>query len=453
MVDISRLIARVGGPTAALAVLSLLAQPVLGNGEKLMGVHWWDYGGAGQVGDGPDGGWSTETVLTHSSPWWQGPHFQPLYADLTNNRGVSVITRIDYDWGQTVPSPTNPDSANWHNDVLNTVINPLGNHANIWVIGNEPNIVGEGNGWANNQVTPEGYAQVYHQVRTAIKAIRPNDEVLLAPVSPGGVIPGVRWMSGDQWLNDTIDAVKAIPGGDIDGFAIHAYGNPNASAATAANQFRTSYIEQLNIIDAAGYQDTPIYLTEWNRATTLTGNREVSEAVSADFLRLAVQGVNTWNTGSGNHNIKAMTWFVGDKDYGGWDQYSLEYWKNHGNPVGDPGDLWTAMMDVMDIPAGITGTYYPPQHGDADGDYDVDIHDFNILALNYGKNTTLGAAAGDFNGDGMVTDYDMLYIRAFFGESTRDDAASSALIPEPASAAGMLTLSLCSLTRRRHPKP
>jgi hypothetical protein len=442
-------IAHTGAWLAVAATLFIPVGTTYANGEKLMGVHWWDYGGAGQVGAGPDGGWSAETVITNSDPWWQAPYFAPLYAELVNNRGVSMITRVDYNWGETVPSPTNPDSVGWANKIINDVIGPLGAQANIWIIGNEPNLIGEGNGWANNMVTPAGYAQIYNQVRTAIKAVRPNDQVLLAPVSPGGVIAGVRWMDGNQWLAQTMNAVKALPGGDIDGFAIHAYGNPWASAAVAASEFRTSYITQLSVIDFAGFQDAPVYMTEWNRSTSTTGNTAAAEAVSADFLRLAVQGVDTWNKTAGNHNIKAMTWFVGDKDYGGWDQYSLEYWKNNGNPVGDPGDLWTAMMDSLIYPAGVDGTYYPPVHGDADGDRDVDLDDFNILALNYGLATAAGAAAGDFDGNQIVNNDDYLILKAFFGTGVTPPAQ----LPEPGTLSGLLVLALLCRSRRPHPRP
>ena len=436
---------------ACLAAAALFMSPDTAdaNGEKLMGVHWWDYGGPGQIGDGPNGGWSAETILTHSDPWWQAPHFAPLYSELVSNRDVSMITRIDYTWGQTVPSPTNPDSANWHNTIISDVIGSLGAHANVWILGNEPNLIPEGNGWVDNKITPEGYAQIYHQVRTAIKAIRPNDEVLLAPVSPGGVINGVRWMEGNQWLSETMAAVKALPGGDIDGFAIHAYGNPSVNAALAASQFQTSYVEQLNVIDAAGFEDAPVYMTEWNRATSSAGDPALAEAVSAEFLRLAVQGVDTWNKGDGHHNIKGMTWFVGNQDYGGWDQYSLEYWKSLGNPVGHPGDLWTAMMDSLSYPAGISGTYHTPQHGDADGDFDVDLHDFNIIALNYGTNTALGPAGGDLNNDGTVNNTDYLILKAFFGTGVDADIQAPPLtIPEPGSTGGLLMLSLLGARRR-----
>lgn len=52
----------------ALSVVAYLGPQAFGNGEKLYGVHWWDFDNGAQVGTGPTGGWSTETVITHSAP-------------------------------------------------------------------------------------------------------------------------------------------------------------------------------------------------------------------------------------------------------------------------------------------------------------------------------------------------------------------------------------------------
>ena len=211
----------------------------------------------------------------------------------------------------------------------------MGGQSNVWVLGNEPNIIGEGNGWANNQITPQGYADLYHEVRSAIKAIRPDDEVLVAPASPGGVIGGVRWMDGNTWLSQTIDAIQSIPGGQIDGFGLHAYGNPFASANAAVAEFHNTYVSQLAIIDSHGEQDAPVYLTEWDRSTSTSGNLASNEAVTADFIRGSFADVNAWNQTPGNHNIVSMSWFVQNQNYGGWHEYSLDYWKGVGNPVGN----------------------------------------------------------------------------------------------------------------------
>lgn len=327
-------------------------------GENLAGVHWWEYDGT-TAGVGPDGGWSTETIITHSAPWWQAPYFQPLYQQL-DARETSVLTRVDYDWGQTVPSPSTLDAATWAQNVKGVATTLGGDHANTWIIGNEPNIVGEGNGWTDNQVTPVGYASIYNTVRSAIKSVRPNDDVLLAAPSPGGVIPGVRWMDGNQWLSETIDAVQN-GGGDIDGFAIHAYGSQFATPQGAADQFQQSYVLQLDLIDQKGFEDSPIYITEWGRPTSTAGDPATNEAATAEFIRLAYEELNEWNLTPGNHNIVAATWFVGENYGGSWSEWSLDHWASLGNPVGDPDDLRTALLDANRYSAGLRGTRPVPE--------------------------------------------------------------------------------------------
>lgn len=411
-------------------MIALVALPTRASaGEKLYGVHWWDYNGS-QVGAGAEGGWSIETVITHSEPWWQAGFFQPLYQSIATNHAASIITRIDYNWGETIPSPANPHRANWAASVQE-VVSTLGDYSHTWVIGNEPNIVGEGNGWSNNRVTPAGYAAVYFDIRNAVKAIRPQDEVLVAAPSPGAAIAGVRWISGNEWLGQTIDAIQSIPGSAIDGFSLHAYGNPFASAAVAVQQFRNEYASQLAVIDGRGYQHAPVYVTEWNRATSTSGDLAANEQVTADFIRGAMADVHAWNQTPGNHNIVSMSWFVQNKNYGGWQEYSLDHWKSIGNPVGHPGDLWTAFLEGAQYPAGMKGTR-PLPSGPAIGDFNadglVDGVDFLIWQQGYGSADPL-PAHGDANGDGVVDAEDLEVWSTHFGDV--NGALSGLSVPEP----------------------
>jgi hypothetical protein len=334
--------------------INLICGQVHAAGERLYGVHWWEYANP-TVGSGPQGGWSVETIVTESEAWWRAPWFVPLYQQVTTTYNAEIITRVDYNWGQTVPAPSTSSASAWATKIINEVIGPLGPYAKRWIIGNEPNIVGEGNGWPANQITPSGYAQIYHTVRQAIRAVRPQDEVLFAPVSPGGVIAGVRWKDGNEWLAEAIDATLALPDAGIDGFAIHAYGNPFVGAAQAVSEFHNTYVSQLAVIDSRNLRNAPVYLTEWNRATSTTGNLSANEQVTADFLRQAIQDVDAWNRIPGNHNIRSMAWFV-NEDHGGWSEYSLKWWKSQGNPPGHPGDLWTALMDSHVPLAGLAGS-------------------------------------------------------------------------------------------------
>ena len=430
---------------AALCLLACHATVVSANGEKLYGVHWWNFNGW-QVGAGPTGGWSTETVVTHSEPWWQAGFFAPLYQTINQQHGAAIITRIDYNWGETIPAPGNPHRATWVNSVLG-VVGTLGAQSRVWIIGNEPNIIGEGNGWADNRITPTGYADVYHEIRSAIKAERPNDEVLVALPSPGGVIPGVRWMAGNDWLSQTIAAIDALPGAGVDGFAIHAYGNPFVGAAAAVQAFRTDYAAQLAVIDSHGHQDKPVYLTEWNRSTSLTGNLAVNEQVTADFIRGAYADVNAWNHTPGNHNIVSLSWFVQNQNYGsGWNQYSLDYWQTAGNPVGHPGDLWTATLEAAQYPAGLKGTrpVEGPPAGDFNSDGRIDGADLLIWQRGYGS-TAASPWQGDATADGRVDGADLARWRPWYGAGAIP--ASSAAVPEPLSLA-LATVALLAVVRR-----
>jgi hypothetical protein len=348
-----RLIACIAG----LFALSVVCQ-VHGAGDKLYGVHWWDYPYPA-AGSGPEGGWSVEDIVTNSVPWWQAPYFVPLYQQITSVHNAAIITRLDYDWDQTIPAPTTTSPATWANAILSDVISQVGPYVHRWIIGNEPNLNGSGNAWTSNQITPAGYAQVYSAVRQVIKAARPQDEVLFAPVSPGGVIAGVRWMDGNQWLSQAIDATLALPGGAIDGFALHAYGG-QPTATDSVTEFHDGYTSQLALIDShPALKNTSAYITEWNRATSTSGDLAANEQVSADFLALSLLDIDAWNHTAGNHNIRGTAWFAFNKDYGDWNQYSIEWWKTQGNPVGSSGDLWTALMNSSDLPAGLVGTRPP----------------------------------------------------------------------------------------------
>src|SRR5688572_28468513 len=86
--------------------------------ERLYGVHWWDYAN-GTVGAGPHGGWSVETVITESEPWWRAPFFVPLYEQVTTTHHAEIITRVDFNWGETVPAPSSLSASDWANKVVN----------------------------------------------------------------------------------------------------------------------------------------------------------------------------------------------------------------------------------------------------------------------------------------------------------------------------------------------
>jgi hypothetical protein len=310
----------------------------------------------------------------------------------------------------------------------------LGQYATRWQIGNEPNILGEGNGWAENQITPAGYAQIYNTVRQIIKAQRPQDEVLFAPVSPGPAIPGVRWKDGNEWLAEAIDATLALPGGAIDGFAIHAYGNPFVGAQQAITEFQNDYSSQLAIIDSRSLRNVPVYMTEWNRSTSTTGDLAANEQISADFLRGSLTNVDTWNRTPGNHNIVSLAWFV-YQDIPGWDQYSIEWWKTRGHPVGHASDLSTAMAQSSNLLAGMAGTR---PNADYNADAVVTEADYNAWRAAFGRRN-YPFADGARNGRVDAADY------VVWRKTTTIVGAGSGTSNAPEPVAGGLALQLLAI--------
>lgn len=356
--------ATLGIAVAAMCMTS--SRSLAADAGSLYGIHWWghDYVNSptdplpAQLLDSVQrSAWDLEIVNTHNEFFWSAEWVRPLYTDLKTNKNVTPLTRINYQWGQTVPSPTNPDSANWKTNVVG-VMNHLHDWAHLWQLGNEPNIIGEGNGWMNNQITPTGYAQIYRDVRAHMVAnaqVNPQigaHRLLVAAPSPGGVVPGVRWMDGNQWLGQTLDN---IPANDVDGVALHSYGG-------SLTDFRRALAEQVAVVDSKGLSGVPIYVTEFNRFSDPNApDAAAQEANAAQFVRDAYRFIHDWNSRPGNHNIVTATWFVYDSDQtagGGWDGYSIEYWKTHGNPAGNPGDLFTAFQQTVGLhyPTGLSGT-------------------------------------------------------------------------------------------------
>jgi hypothetical protein len=128
----------------------------------------------------------------------------------------------------------------------------------------------------------------------------------------------------------------------VDGVALHSYGGGNARQST--QDFRKGLLDQIGAIDGVGLTNVPLYITEWNRGAAV-GNL-ADEAISAEFARRALKFLDRWNRTPGNHNVVASTWFVydGGNGTGAWDQYSIEYWKNFGNPTNSPNSLYNAFF-------------------------------------------------------------------------------------------------------------
>jgi len=353
--------------TTLWVVLLVLATALSARADAnaLYGIHWWGHTYGSPVDSTPAvmlqsqayGAWDVETILTHSDYWWKAWYFEPLYATMATQYNVSVITRIDYQWGETIPAPSSPDHSNWSAHVCG-IMGALGQYGHLWVLGNEPNLLDEGHNWTNQQVTPQGYAAMYRRIHNAItNTVAPSPrgphKLLIAGASPGPVQPGVRWMNGTNWLDEVL---AAIPSNEVDGVAIHAY-------AGSLDSFHNDYVASLRVLDRRGLRQVPVYMTEFNKYATPGDTPQ--ESLAAEFIRQAYADLHAWNTTGANHNVICACWFVYDADQqsgGGWNGYSIEYWKNNGLPPSNPGDEYTAYTNAVSYhyPAGISGTTPEP---------------------------------------------------------------------------------------------
>jgi hypothetical protein len=316
----------------------------------LYGIHWYGDVGASDVEAMSDGKgvYVLEQVFTEPTQgnfWEEAPYKVSDWSAITA-KGHTIIARIHIEWGRTVPNPGDTYTVAQFVSDCAAAAETLKNQCHIWQLGNEMNIVGEQEG---GSLDPAYYIDVYKQVQAAIEAVSSPlgpQQVLVGPVSPGGVIPGIRWKDGNQYLQEMLDALGTHQAG---GFGVHSYGGPG-SAAGALADFQNGLIPQLNLIEAAGYTDKPVYLTEWNRAVASAAD----EANSAQFLQNAYSWLNTWNSTPGNYNVVAACWFIYPDDPG-WATYSLLGWKTAGGTASN--DLWTAFQysAQQNFPAGLHG--------------------------------------------------------------------------------------------------
>ena len=391
---------------AALIALPLPAARAA-DADALVGIHFWgdanDATPATMLDSVARGAYSLETINTHNPQWSDVAVADALFGKFRNDYNVTPVTRLGYYWGNTLAYPGAPihpaPEITWPQYIASSVVSPLKDKAHVWQLGNEPNLHGEATNWANQQIPPATYAQVYRDVRNAISAPALHGQagahrLLVAPVSPGGVVPGVRYMDGGQYLDQVL---AAIPANEVDGVALHSYGG-QPTARGSFQDFRKGLLDQIAVIDNRNLSQVPLYLTEWNRATQI-GNA-ADEAVTADFARQSLKFLDRWNRTPGNHNIVSANWFVYDSpgnDGTGWDTYSIEYWKTHGG--GGAGDLYQAFHDVAraGYKAGIAGTRPLPQGVQIFDDFEINDGRFAGSTPAPGVAGTSGTqAAGSF---------------------------------------------------------
>jgi len=226
--------------------------------------------------------------------------------------GYTNIVRLNWSYGHG----TIPDPAQYGEFATNCgafVARSQGCHT--WVIGNEPNHSQERP--PSGIITPEDYAECFIKCYDAIKAVRPDDLVLPAPIAP------YNWESGDclEYLDDMAQELAA--NSVVDGWVLHAYTRAHDPALITSElrvdnehwHFRT-YRDQAAVV-AKHALDVPLFLTE---ANPTKGWQNVNNG----WIREALCEIDTWNQGHPHQVIRAVCpfrwhdpsrpeWSIGDK--------------------------------------------------------------------------------------------------------------------------------------------
>ncbi len=340
-----------------LTATALLMTPLRSAADSpwLYGIHWYGEPVGSQVEamTGGKGIWSLETVQTNSDLWWSAAWQRDYRFNTMVQRGHALIVRIERNWGETVPFPQNVPA---YLISVQQAAAELASVAHIWQVGNEMNILAE---WGGQVLTPQQYVDTFRQVRSAIKSVAsPLGEqvVLIGPVSPGDLVPGVRHTGGAEYLS----AVCALlDPNDFDGFALHAYAAPWHGVADSRGEFQAGYLTQLAVLREHGFAGRPVHLTEWARSVEpLTA---ASEAVSAQFLQAALVDLHGWNTLPLAQPITAACWFIYPYDSGAWQSFSIGFLRTL-HPPGAANDLWDAFhaAAAMNLPAGVAAPVEEP---------------------------------------------------------------------------------------------
>lgn len=241
--------------------------------------------------------------------------------DLSPWAAYDNIIRVQYGWdgAGTIPPPRHFDG------YLQRVVSLVENtsHCRRWVIGNEPNVKAE---WADGAPFGPSYcAFVYNACHDAIRALagHENDEVLLAPIGPWNVDPGIDWIA---FFQEVISLCR-----QIDAFALHTYsrGPDPASILSEAKMgapyghlysgFRT-YRDWMNAIPEH-LRGLPVYVTEANQNAPWYN-------VPNSWVQAAYKEIDDWNQQPGTQKIHTLILYR-------WPKYDKFFFEGLGHVTDD----------------------------------------------------------------------------------------------------------------------
>lgn len=284
---------------------------------NLAGVHWYS-GDKDMIGD--RGGWNVETVCGLD----QGGQIDTAMqnARRAKEHGLTNIIRLDWRGGCPVPK----DSAQFqeYGDRFIDLVKQFSGVARHFIVGNEPNI----ESFINAQRYAAAFTYIYNR-----KKEMPAGILLLAccsaTFSPNVNAEG-KFADGTylDWMADMCSRIS-----QVDGFAIHAYGDPtqgNADPRQPCNRNNwpfdggfQSFRDQAKVIAKKWGDSKPLYITECNTDTNGLDAPNPVDTYQSGWLLKAYEAVRAYNADRGGlPPVRALCWFV-DRDDGQWASFSL----------------------------------------------------------------------------------------------------------------------------------
>jgi len=283
-------------------------------------VHWYS-GDQGMLDDSlqpGQRGWNVESVYGVTD--FGARDYALAKAAQAKEHGLNNLIRIDASSGVAVPM-NSQDYGHWADNYIARV-HEFSGVARHFIVGNEPTIEpGSGTSAAE-------YADAFNYLYVR-RGEMPVGTVLLA-AGPAGF----SWDQRDNrsfldWLEDMSNRLEGV-----DGFALHAYGDPNECWDPRQPCSRNSwpfdggfltFREQIDRVAARWGGSKPVYITEFNTDTNGLGNHpDPSQNYREGWINDAFDAVRSYNASRpGNRpEVRSLCWFV-DRDDGPWGDFSL----------------------------------------------------------------------------------------------------------------------------------
>ncbi|MGQ9454417.1 MAG: carboxypeptidase regulatory-like domain-containing protein [Armatimonadota bacterium] len=295
-----------------------------------------DLGGYSKIEQAGKQGWLVVTVaIGHDPSNHSGDDFS-FYA----NRGHGVIVRLNNGYGSDGTLPYQSQYQNFATRCANYVAATTG--ADIFIIGNETNLPREWPGNVNGDpntgeaITVARYVDCYNRCYDAIKAVRPNAQIVPAPSGTwappyDGVYGPNRGIEGflDYWVN----ILNAIGPSRIDALAIHVYTHgcdpalvtdPSKMGPPYQNIYYNFQVYR-NYMSAipVSMRSKPVYITECDQniecADPPPSPRHTWLNANNGWVKAVYSEINSWNQNPSNQKIRCLALFR-------WDDVSEGEW-------------------------------------------------------------------------------------------------------------------------------